>query len=136
MSEQLLEQVKEAKKNSGQIDLIEQLLNKVTKEKQDLQKTIDDRNRAHEFYDNVFNSLTKIHSRRITDPRTKRFIGMKFKYITDGNGKSIYDYVEYNKDPFEQKLLENLEVKYDENDSKDGSWIDKTISITWLNTKY
>lgn len=139
MSEQeLLEQIKEAKAQAPtkRIDIAEQILNKVAEEKAERQKVIDDKNKATEFYDRVFVALTKIRSRRVAHPKTKKFIGIKFKYKIDGYGKTIYDYICYNKDSFEKKLIENLEIKFDPNDKKDGGWIDKRISIAVINPRY
>lgn len=138
MSEQLLEKVKVAKEQApaNKIDFVQNLLDKVTKDKQDREQARADTKRANEFIDKIFRALNKIHSRRIVDPRTKKFIGMKFKYVEDAEGKSIYDYIVYNKDPFEKKLLENLEFKFDPSDNKDGQWINKRIKPVWLNTKY
>ena len=135
--QELLEKVKAAKSQEHRkFDFVQDLLDKVTKDKQDREQERADKKRANEFIGKIFGALQKIHSRRITDPRTKKFIGMKFKYVPDGSGKSIYDYIVYNKDPFEKKLLESLEFEFDPNDNKDGQWIDKRIKPVWLNTKY
>jgi hypothetical protein len=142
--QELLEKVKTAKEQQGKVlttednkrDFVQELLDKITKDKEDREQARADKKRANEFIGKIFGALQKIHSRRITHPVTRKFIGMKFKYVSDGEGKTIYDYIVYNKDPFEKKLLENMEFEFDENDNKDGQWIDKRIKPIWLNTKY
>lgn len=113
-----------------------QLLEKVTKEREEKKLAKEEREKANMFFNNVFSSLTYTRTRKIVDPNTHKFIGMRFKYTEDANNKSIYDYVCYNNDPFELKLLEKIEVKFDPNDPKDGSWIDKPISINWIDRNY
>lgn len=113
-----------------------QILEKVTKERDEKKLRHEERDKAHIFFSNVFAALTYTRTRKITDPVTNKFIGMRFKYTEDPNNKSIYDYVCYNNDPFELKLLEKIEVVFDENDPKDGSWIDKPITINWIDRHY
>jgi hypothetical protein len=112
------------------------ILEKLTKERSDKKLRKEEKEKANTFFDRVFNSLTKTRTRKLSDPNTSKFIGMRFKYMEDSYGKSIYDYVCYNNDPFEQKLLEKIEVKFDDNDPKDGSWVDKPIQIVWLDVHY
>lgn len=123
-------------KTTRPINKAKELLEKVKSEKAQFEQDKKDKQKADEFVNKVFTALTKTHTRRVIDPNTRKFIGIKFRYVEDSYGKDIYDYVAYNTDPFEQKILEKLEIKFDPNDPKDGSWIDKPININWLNTKY
>lgn len=118
------------------IDQAQQLLEKITKEKQDVDTKRDNLKRANEFIGKIFRALQKTMTRRIIHPNTKKVIGYKFKYFADGDGKTIYDYITYNKDPFEKKILENLTIRYAEDDQQDCNWISKRIQIDWLNTNY
>ena len=113
-----------------------QILAEVTKEREERKQTLEEREKANLFYHKIEVARTKTQTRRIEDPITHKYIGMRFKYTEDGDGKNIYDYLFYNNDPFEQKLLENLEIRIDPKDPKDGSWVDKPIDIVWLNRNY
>ncbi|MDR4491383.1 MAG: hypothetical protein R2685_10860 [Candidatus Nitrosocosmicus sp.] len=120
----------------NKVDFAQVLLDKITKEKKDREEERENKKRANEFVGKIFASLQNCVTRRVIDPKTKRVIGYKFKYTTDGEGKSIYDYICYNKDEFEKKILEKMEFTFDPKDEKDGGWIDKRVEITWLNTRY
>lgn len=111
------------------------ILERVNKERNAKKLAKEERQKAHKFYARLWTALAKTKTRVIVDPNTKRWIGMKFKY-GEVDGQSIYDMVCYNNDPFEQKLLENIEVIFDPNDQKDGSWVSKPIDIKWLNKNY
>lgn len=113
-----------------------QILEKVSQERSSRKQALEEREKANKFYHRLHLALTKTRTRKVEDPITHKHIGMRFKYTEDGNGKSIYDYLFYNNDPFEQKLIENLNIKIDPNDPKDGSWVDKPIKLGWLNRNY
>lgn len=113
-----------------------ELLQKVIKERDAKKLAKEEKNKAHTFFHRVFDSLNKTRTRKIIDPNTGKFIGIRFKYIEDSYGKSIYDYVCYNNDPFELKLLEKIEVQFDPNDPKDNTWVDKPVNIVWLDRHY
>ena len=115
----------------------QEILQKVSAERKQREEDKLSKQKADEFFAKLQHCLTLTQTRTIVDPNTKKWIGMKFKYTEDGYGKNIYDYVEYNDNPEEQKLLENIEVRYmDANDPKDGSWIEKGIDIVWKNKNY
>lgn len=114
----------------------EELLNKVQEEKQTRDEKLIERAKADKFFAKVFQAENNTHNRTLIHPETKKVIGRKFKYREDGDGKNIYDYVCYNEDPFEQKMLEKLKIEFDENDPKDGSWVDKRIKIDWKDRTY
>lgn len=128
--------VEELPTTNNKLDIAQQLLEKITKEKQDVDTQRANLKRANEFIGKIFGALQKTMTRRIVHPNTKKVIGYKFKYYGDGDGKTIYDYVTYNKDPFEKKILESLAIRYAEDDNQDCNWISKRIQIDWLNTKY
>ena len=116
-------------------DKAKSILAKVTKEREDKKLAKEEREKANKFYARIEECLAETKTRVIIDPVTKKWIGMRFKY-GEIEGKSIYDHLFYNNDPFEQKLLENIKIIIDPNDPKDGSWVDKRIGYVWLNRNY
>lgn len=116
-------------------DKAKRILAQVTKEREAKKLAKEEREKANKFFANIEECLARTQTRVIVDPVTKKWIGMRFKY-GEVNGKSIYDLLFYNNDPFEQKLLQNIEIKIDPNDPKDGSWVNNRIDYVWLNRNY
>ena len=58
---------------------------------------------------------------------TDEEIGRNLRYVPDPYGKTIYDYMN---DP---EVTAHIGFKVDENDPQDGSFIEKQISVYWIN---
>lgn len=54
-------------------------------------------------------------------------IGTKFRYTVDPFGKTIYDYMN------DEEITGHIGFVIDESDPQDGSFIEKPISIYWIN---
>lgn len=118
-------------------DIAQILLEKVKSEKKEKEEKRQAKKKAKEFVNRVFASLNCVATRKIKNPKTNKIIGQKFRYINDKYGNSIYDYLEYNKDAFQRKIIEKCwKIRYDPNDNKDGGWIDERVDITWVNKDF
>lgn len=127
----------EENRKINQVDIAQILLEKVKKEKKEGEEAKEAKTKVKEFVNRVFASLNCVVTRKIADPKTKRVIGQKFKYVNDRYGNSIYDYLVYNKNEFEKNIIEKCwKITFDENDNKDCSWIDTRVDIAWVNTKF
>lgn len=56
--------------------------------------------------------------------------GSRIRYVKDPYGKTVYDYMA------DETVNQHLGFKIDENDPKDGSIVDKQISIFWKNPAF
>ncbi len=114
----------------------EELLQKVKEEKDSREKKLKEKEKANSFFAKVFEAESLTHNKVVAHPETKKIMGRKFRYIEDGNGKNIYDYVCYNENPEEKEFLKKLDVQFDKDDPKDGSWVNGRVKVNWKDRNY
>lgn len=73
----------------------------------------------------VINSLTNIEKITYVDEETDEVKGSKIQYRPDGEGKTIYDYMQ------DETVQEHLGFVVPEEDNQDGGLIDKQITFYW-----
>lgn len=73
------------------------------------------------------NSRRNMESVIFINNETQKEVGRKLRYLPDASGKTIYDYMN---DP---EVQEHIGFKVADSDPRDGSFIEKQISIYWIN---
>lgn len=106
---------------------IEKLIEESTKEIKTGDEAQEARKKKQELLMRAINSRMYIENIIFKNTETDEQVGTKMRYIKDPYGKTIYDYMN---DP---EITAHLGFKVSENDPKDGSPIEKQISIYWNN---
>jgi len=78
-----------------------------------------------EYLTKAINSRFNFERIIFNNSETGEFIGTKMQYVKDGDGKTIYDYIN---DPV---VTEHIQFVVSEDDPQDGSPVDKQITFFW-----
>lgn len=78
-----------------------------------------------EYLTKAINSRFNFERIVFNNSETGEFIGSKMQYVKDGDGKTIYDYIN---DPV---VTEHIQFVVPEDDPQDGSPVNKQISFFW-----
>lgn len=106
---------------------IEELITKSTKEIKSADEAQNERVKKQERLMTALNSRMYMEEVIYKNEETQEELGRKLRYTKDPSGKTIYDYMN---DP---EVQDHLGFKIDENDPQDGSFIEKQISVYWIN---
>jgi hypothetical protein len=78
-----------------------------------------------EYLTKAINSRFNFERIIFNNSETGEFTGTKMQYVKDGDGKTIYDYIN---DPV---VTEHIEFIVPDNDPQDGSPVEKQITFFW-----
>lgn len=106
---------------------IDKLISESTKEIKTIDTAQDERKKKQERLMTALSALNYMETVVYKNEETNEEIGTKFRYTKDPHGKTIYEYIN---DP---EISDHIGFKLDENDQQDGSFIEKQISIYWIN---
>lgn len=112
--------------NTGGLD-IDKLISESTKEIKTGDEVQEARKKKQQLLMRAINSRMYIENIVFKNTETDEQVGTKMRYVQDPYGKTIYDYMN---DP---EITAHLGFKVPEGDNKDGSVIEKQISIYWVN---
>lgn len=106
---------------------IDKLISESTKEIKTGDEVQDARKKKQELLMRAINSRMYIENIVFKNTETDEQVGTKMRYVKDPYGQTIYDYMN---DP---EITAHLGFKVPEGDKKDGSVIEKQISVYWVN---
>ena len=85
----------------------------------------NEKKKKMEYLTKAINSRFNFERIIFNNSETGEFIGTKMQYVKDGDGKTIYDYIN---DPV---VTEHIQFVVSEDDPQDGSPVDKQITFFW-----
>ena len=106
---------------------IDQLISESTKEIKTGDEAQETRKKKQELLMQAINSRMYIENIIFKNTETDEQVGTKMRYVKDPYGKTVYDYAN---DP---EITAHLGFKIPDEDPKDGSPINKQITIYWVN---
>lgn len=71
-------------------------------------------------------SINKTRRIVFNNSETQEFVGTKFQYVADEDGKTPYDYMN------DEEVLEHIEFIVPEGDPQDGSPVDAPVTFFWI----
>lgn len=84
-----------------------------------------ERKKKTDYLTKALESINKFERIVFSNSETQEFIGTKMQYVKDGDGKTVYDYMN---DPV---VTEHIEFIVPEDDPQDGSPVDRHVSFFW-----